>query len=184
MNNSTGIRKSSVILNAMSHFQLCKEIDDAGNTGLHYAAFFGMEKILPYPETYTIKNKHGEVALDLYRKYKTENAAKDLFQRADDGDVTVLQDPNVAKFFYDGETPLHRAAIKNIPGVLQHPDVSKAKDWTGITPLHKLAFKEHDDPNIQGITDHPDFGVVTDVLGFTPKDLYECDMHFTPTLSK
>ncbi len=97
----------------------------------------------------------------------TQQEINSLFARANKGDVTVLQDPNVSKVknLY-GETPLHWATEKLV-GALQHPDVAKVKDISGNTPLHWAAR------NFKEVLQHPDVSKVKNAWGKTPKDLYE-----------
>ena len=74
---------------------------------------------------------------------------KDLFERAKESDVTILDDPNcsIIKHKYDDRTPLHLLANSGEIKVLNHPDCSKIKDDFGSTPLHELASKEKVKPS-------------------------------------
>ena len=58
---------------------------------------------------------------------------KDLFERAKEGDITILDDR--------GKTPLHYLAWKRKVEVLNHKDVFIVKDDKGRTPLHELVTR-------------------------------------------
>ena len=64
----------------------------------------------------------------------TQQEVAALFERAKNGDVTVLQDHNVSKVYDEvGNTPLHWAALV-LEEALQHPDVSKVKNNGALPP--------------------------------------------------
>ena len=67
---------------------------------------------------------------------------KSIFERAKEGDISILSDPNVSlvKDNY-GRTPLHLLAWKGKIEVLSHKDCSLVKNNYGETPLHRLAWK-------------------------------------------
>ena len=68
---------------------------------------------------------------------------KDLFERAREGDITILEDPNCSKIKgIEGRTPLHYLAEIGKIEVLNHPDIAIVKNKYGRTPLHILADRE------------------------------------------
>ena len=83
-----------------------------------------------------------------------------LIDRVDNGDETVLQDPDVSKVRNAyGFTPLHYAA-KTRAAALAHPDVNKVKDRGGNTPLHVAArYRESafDHPAAKELQDDGDY---------------------------
>lgn len=77
-------------------------------------------------------------------KQDLDKIVGDLFDRAEIGDVSVLDDPNVASTYGYKEngkwTPLHRLAIHGHLEVLKHPMVDIVTDSDGTTPFYWLHY--------------------------------------------
>ena len=91
--------------------------------------------------------------------------ARDIYKRAEKGDVTILFDRSVSKAAdaYGSQSPLHHLANKGKIEVLQHPDVAIVQDRNKVTPLHLLAGSG----KVEALL-HPAAGTIKDNTGNTP----------------
>lgn len=69
-----------------------------------------------------------------------ENMPTTIFERALDGDISILSETNVSKIFdIEKNTPLHILAKTGAMEILDHPDYHKDFNIGGDTPIHLLA---------------------------------------------
>ena len=87
----------------------------------------------------------------------------ELWDLADKGDYSIINDPRIGTIWRRGETPLHALADAGVLEILDHRLVSHVKTYTGDTPLHVLARGGHAE-----VTRHKDVDVVRNNLGNTP----------------
>ena len=83
-----------------------------------------------------------------------------LFDRARDGDMTLLDDPNIGLYNPRYETtPLHKLAWRDkidVTKLLKHPLIDKVLDKEGRLPLHHLASKSNlSKENVKTILENP-----------------------------
>lgn len=112
------------------------------------------------------KNKYlAKILLESAKELLSEGLSdKELFERAYKGDISILDDSNVAKIRDEwGYTPLHFLAKAGKIEILKHPDVARVKSKWGNTPLHLLARKGRIE-----VLKHPDVAKVKNNDGDTP----------------
>ena len=96
---------------------------------------------------------------------------KELFEKAEKGDASILYDRNVNKRAegYGTWTPLHYLADKKVLAILEHPEVATALDADSNTPLHFLARQE-----VIEVLNHPMCGYIFNRVGESPLHTLAC----------
>lgn len=102
---------------------------------------------------------------------------EELFERAKEGDISILSDPRVSTSYEYDKTALHYLAGRGKFEILEHPDVDKAsQQYYKNTPLHILILcgglwtNDILNKNILKILKHPSINKVKNYKNETPFD--------------
>ena len=98
----------------------------------------------------------------------SDEERKKLFQRAREGDLTLLDRPDLTTVKDEiGLTLLHiLAGVADDKRILNHPLAASIKNRMGYTPLHYMA-----DNGNKNVLSHPDVDKVKNNRGDTPLDI-------------